>query len=166
MSSISARNSWLFLPGTDTGIAGNRGSGPPAQKLQPVRRGFHATRIRAAHGLCSASWPDCCANRSESERTLTSRTLRLFAKTPKDFKVWSQNLGHDDVLTTFYSYGQVDSRRQAEIIRDLAKPRPRRELDQPVEQQSFFWPYCSLFTAVYCRLSRSFFLAPSSSDMA
>jgi len=43
-------------------------------------------------------------------------------KTPEEFKAWSQNLGHEKVLTTFCSYGQVASARQGEIIRDLAKP--------------------------------------------
>jgi len=43
-------------------------------------------------------------------------------KTPEDFKAWSQNLGHEQVLTTFCSYGQVASARQGEIIRDLGKP--------------------------------------------
>jgi len=43
---------------------------------------------------------------------------------PEEFKAWSQNLGHDHVLTTFASYGQVASHRQAEIMRGLGKPRP------------------------------------------
>jgi integrase/recombinase XerD len=43
-------------------------------------------------------------------------------KTPEEFKAWSQNLGHEGVLTTFYSYGQVGSRRQGEIIRTLGEP--------------------------------------------
>jgi integrase len=40
--------------------------------------------------------------------------------TPESFKAWSQNLGHEKVLTTFLSYGQVESARQGEIIRGLA----------------------------------------------
>lgn len=44
-------------------------------------------------------------------------------RTPEDFKAWSQNLGHEEVLTTFYSYGQVGMRRQGEIIRGLVEPR-------------------------------------------
>jgi hypothetical protein len=28
-------------------------------------------------------------------------------RTPEEFKAWSQNLGHEDVLTTFRSYGAV-----------------------------------------------------------
>jgi integrase len=43
-------------------------------------------------------------------------------KTPEDFKAWSQNLGHEKVLTTFLSYGEVSYQRQGEIIRDLAAP--------------------------------------------
>ncbi len=44
-------------------------------------------------------------------------------KSPEEFKAWSQNLGHEGVLTTFLSYGDVASRRQAEIIRGLAAGR-------------------------------------------
>lgn len=42
---------------------------------------------------------------------------------PEEFKAWSQNLGHGHVLTTFNSYGQVASHRQAEIMRGFGKPR-------------------------------------------
>jgi len=38
------------------------------------------------------------------------------------FKAWSQNLGHENCLTTFSSYGEIAPSRQAEIIRGLAKP--------------------------------------------
>jgi len=44
-------------------------------------------------------------------------------KTPEDFKSWSQNLGHEGVLTTFYSYGEVQPQRQAEIFQQLKLPR-------------------------------------------
>lgn len=43
-------------------------------------------------------------------------------QTPEQFKAWSQNLGHEGVLTTFYSYGEVASSRQGEIIKALAQP--------------------------------------------
>jgi hypothetical protein len=33
-------------------------------------------------------------------------------RSPEEFKAWSQNLGHEGVLTTFYSYGTVAPRRQ------------------------------------------------------
>lgn len=41
-------------------------------------------------------------------------------RTPEEFKAWSQNLGHEGVLTTFMSYGTVASSRQSEIILGLA----------------------------------------------
>lgn len=40
-------------------------------------------------------------------------------QTPEQFKAWSQNLGHEEVLTTFYSYGYVADQRQGEIIHAL-----------------------------------------------
>lgn len=42
---------------------------------------------------------------------------------PEAFKAWSQNMGHDGVLTTFHSYGEVTLDRQAELIRGLARPK-------------------------------------------
>jgi integrase len=39
---------------------------------------------------------------------------------PEEYKAWAQNLGHEDVLTTFRSYGDVSRYRQAEIMRSFA----------------------------------------------
>jgi integrase len=39
--------------------------------------------------------------------------------TPEQFKAWSQNLGHDRVMTTLTSYGTVAPHRQAELIRGI-----------------------------------------------
>ena len=39
------------------------------------------------------------------------------------YKAWSQNLGHDGVLTTLLSYGKVATNRQGEIMQEMAKPR-------------------------------------------
>jgi len=51
------------------------------------------------------------------------KTLALLGericKSPEEYKAWSQNLGHENVLTTFSSYGDVARHRQAEIIRAL-----------------------------------------------
>ena len=41
--------------------------------------------------------------------------------TPEQFKAWSQNLAHENVLTTFNSYGTVTSDRQANILTELSK---------------------------------------------
>ena len=51
------------------------------------------------------------------------KTLALLGgqicKSPEEYKAWSQNFGHENVLTTFSSYGDVAGHRQAEIIRTL-----------------------------------------------
>jgi len=44
-------------------------------------------------------------------------------QSPEEFKAWSQNLGHEGVLTTFLSYGEVQSSRQVELIQQLGLPR-------------------------------------------
>ena len=41
------------------------------------------------------------------------------------FKAWSQNLGHESVLTTFSSYGVIPPARQGEILKHLRQPKPR-----------------------------------------
>ena len=50
-------------------------------------------------------------------------TLVQFGQTlcrdAEQFKAWSQNMGHDGVLTTFLSYGAVAPRRQGRIIQAL-----------------------------------------------
>lgn len=42
-------------------------------------------------------------------------------RSPEEFKAWSQNLGHEKVMTTFSSYGAVASHRQAALIRGLGQ---------------------------------------------
>jgi len=44
-------------------------------------------------------------------------------QSPEQFKAWSQNLGHEGVLTTFYSYGEVQESRQADIFKQFKEPR-------------------------------------------
>jgi len=40
----------------------------------------------------------------------------------EQFKAFSQNVGHENVMTTFKNYGSVSIERQAELIRQLAAP--------------------------------------------
>ena len=51
---------------------------------------------------------------------------------PEQFKTWSQNLGHEDVLTTFANYGTVSVDRQSEIMEIL---RSMLQPSQPTETQ-------------------------------
>lgn len=56
-------------------------------------------------------------------KTLVQLGLTL-CRDAEQFKAWSQNMGHDGVLTTFLSYGTVSHARQGEILRRLASARP------------------------------------------
>ncbi|MHC4322489.1 MAG: site-specific integrase, partial [Planctomycetota bacterium] len=44
---------------------------------------------------------------------------QMICRTPEEYKAWSQNLGHENVMTTFISYGDVPNQRQSEIIQNL-----------------------------------------------
>ena len=59
--------------------------------------------------------------------TLTSLGQRKCIS-PEEFKAWSQNLGHERVLTSLTSYGEVQPQRQAEIFKQLKKPRSNIDL--------------------------------------
>lgn len=61
------------------------------------------------------------------------RLGQALCRTPEEFKAWSQNLGHDQVLTTFTSYGPVDTHRQGDIIRSLAAAGSSEQTD-PMEE--------------------------------
>lgn len=58
----------------------------------------------------------------------------------EEMKAWSQNLGHEDVLTTFTSYGQVSTSRQGDIIRQLAMREESLSvrIESPPEVHAFF----------------------------
>jgi integrase len=49
--------------------------------------------------------------------------------TPEQFKAWSQNLGHERVMTTLTSYGTVAPHRQAELIRSMGAGKPKMTFD-------------------------------------
>ena len=55
-------------------------------------------------------------------KTLTQLGEQL-CSTPEQFKTWSQNLGHESVMTTLVSYGSVPAPRQADVMRQLGQPR-------------------------------------------
>jgi integrase/recombinase XerD len=106
---------------------------------------FPSTRIERgasggfeANGLKRNCWKSAAPIRTVFRDAFTSAGLRYFnphsfrktlirlgqsvCTTPEAFKAWSQNIGHEKVLTTFTSYGQVELHRQREIIHGLAKP--------------------------------------------
>lgn len=92
-----------------------------------------------ACGLLREHWQTAAAIRKIFKTAFTNADLPYFnphsfrntlvrqgeqlCQTPEEFKAWSQNLGHQGVLTTLYSYGVVQDYRQAELIKKLNEPR-------------------------------------------
>jgi integrase len=95
------------------------------------------TRHFEASGLDRKHWHSATPIRAVFKRAFTAAGLPYFnphsfrktlallggqiCKSPEEYKAWSQNLGHEHVLTTFSSYGDVGRQRQAEIIRGLGE---------------------------------------------
>jgi integrase/recombinase XerD len=73
------------------------------------------------------------ANPHSFRKTLVLLGERL-CRTPEEFKAWSQNLGHEQVLTTFSSYGNLTGRRQAELIRNLGHRSESPSNIDPIDQ--------------------------------
>jgi integrase/recombinase XerD len=90
----------------------------------PIRAIFKHAFERAGFGY---------ANPHSFRKTLAQLGERL-CHTPEEFKAWSQNLGHEQVLTTFSSYGQVQYERQAELIRRLASTADRALNGEAIDQ--------------------------------
>jgi len=81
------------------------------QDAAPIRRIF-----REAFQLANLPY----FNPHSFRHTLGALGERL-CTSAESFKAWSQNLGHEHVLTTFTSYGTVSEQRQAEIIGALGQ---------------------------------------------
>ncbi len=84
------------------------------QSAEPIRQVFRAAFTAA--GLTYAN--------PHSFRNTLTRLGERICRTPEEWKVWSQNLGHESEATTFVGYGHVPMDRHAEIMRALAAPRP------------------------------------------
>jgi len=85
----------------------------------PIRTIFHEAFIRAGLPYFNP----------HSFRNTLVRLGQDIGKTPEQFKAWSQNLGHEKVLTTFLSYDEVACQRQGEIILSLATPQQAIQSD-------------------------------------
>ena len=65
-------------------------------------------------------------------RDTLAELAKHYCRTPEDYKAWSQNLGHEDVLTTFRSYGSVATGRQIELMTKFRKSGPHDDNDLAV----------------------------------
>jgi integrase len=114
---------------------------------------FLATRVAlgpdrqfTAAGLARQHWSNASPIRTIFREAFVSTGLPYFnphsfrntivqlgqkvCQTPEQFKAWSQNLGHEKVLRTFLSYGEITCQRQGEIMRGLSmKPQQAMQPD-------------------------------------
>ena len=102
-------------------------------------------RVFKARGFIKEHWSTASPIRTIFKEAFKSADLPYFnphslrntlvtlgqtlCQSPEEFKSWSQNLGHEDVLTTLCSYGEVQQPRQGEIFQQLKKPRPAANQD-------------------------------------
>lgn len=115
---------------------------PATQTVVSPAHQFHASGVKREH------WRTAAPIRSIFREAFSAAGLPYFnphsfrntlvevgekrCRTPEEFKAWSQNLGHERVLTTFCSYGAVGTSRQREIIRRLVE-QPEREVPMVAE---------------------------------
>lgn len=69
-----------------------------------------------------------------SLRSTLAQMGQAQCRTAEEMKAWSQNLGHSQMMTTFASYGRIDTHRQFEIMERLGEP--RRQSSAPTEAQA------------------------------
>lgn len=106
---------------------------PKTNVMTGKDRRFHASGLKREH------WSTASPIRTIFKEAFESADLHYFnphsfrdtlvmlgqtlCQSPEEFKSWSQNIGHDNVLTTFTSYGAVQHQRQGEIFKQLKSPR-------------------------------------------
>jgi integrase len=106
--------------------------GPDDPLFPSTKVGLTDRGVFGALGLSRAYWSNAGPIRKVFRQAFESAGLPYFiphsfrktlvqigertCRTPEEFKAWSQNMGHEHVLTTFTSYGAVSSHRQAEIL--------------------------------------------------
>ena len=116
-------------------LLNERAFGPGDALFPKTRISVGASGQFESVGLMRQGWSNATAIRSIFKEAFKLAGLRYFnphsfrntlvrfgqqtCQTPEAFKAWSQNLGHDQVMTTLSSYGHVETRRQGELIRDL-----------------------------------------------
>ena len=77
-------------------------------RLTIDRTGDHEALVINQHGADSSA----ATHNPHSLRDTRAHLGETLCQSPEQFKAWSQNLGHEKVLTTLTSYGAVGNGRQ------------------------------------------------------
>lgn len=83
----------------------------------PIRKLFRRAFENAGFGYCNP----------HSFRKTLALLGQVVCRSPEEMKAWSQNLGHEAMMTTFTSYGTIPGYRQTEILNGLATASPSGE---------------------------------------
>ena len=136
-------NSKRFVEEWISFLTTKKGWGPDDPLFPATKVGLGPTRQFEVLGLERAHWGSATPIRKIFKEAFAAagmpyfnphsfrKTLATLAQdlctTPEALKAWSQNLGHEGVLTTLYSYGSVAAGRQAQLMRELGNPAPALE---------------------------------------
>ncbi len=117
--------------------------GPDDPLFPATEIGLDANRHFAPVGLSRRHWSSAATIRKIFRQAFERAGLPYFnphsfrktivvlgqrvCRTPEEYKAWSQNMGHEQVLTTLTSYGAVSADRQAEIMEQLRTAREQGE---------------------------------------
>lgn len=128
-NAVSIVENWISY------LEGERLWGPDDPLFPATQVAPDSNRQFAAVGVGRKGWRNAAAVRKIFRDAFASaglpysnphafrKTLARFGqqtcRTPEEYKAFSQNIGHEDVLTTFTSYGEVPLDRQAAILRSL-----------------------------------------------
>jgi integrase len=129
---------WIAFLRTEKGFGQEDPVFPKTRTVANAERGFHVD------GLDRVPWANGGPVRAIFKQAFESAGLpyfhpHLFRKTLMQvaydrkldleaLKAWSQNLGHEDIATTFSSYGTLSPNRQRELVRNAAAvPAPANE---------------------------------------
>jgi integrase len=125
--------------------------GPDDPLFPATRMDAGPDRLFHAVGLERKHWSSAGPIREVFRRAFAAAGLPYFAPhrlrntlvalgqkrchTPEEFKVWSQDLGHSQMLTTFTNYGNVSAGRQAELMRSMGvDPGDKAEVAEQMAQ--------------------------------
>lgn len=119
--------------------------GPDDPLFPATEIGLDKDGLFAPIGLKRTHWKTANAIRDIFRRTFEAAGLPYFhphsfrktlaqlgtamTTTTEEWAAWSQNLGHEDVKTTFQSYAKAPSHRQAEIFKNLSAKVSERRAD-------------------------------------
>lgn len=166
--------SWFFPVGDDVEqivhdwivfLTKERLYGPNDPLFPSTEVGLTAQGLFGVLGLLRSHWSNAGPIRKIFRQAFESTGLPYFnphsfrkalgqigerqCRTPEEFKAWSQNLGHEHVLTTFTSYGAVSSHRQAEILGNLSD-KPEVTDAQAPDSETISWVISHLQQRANC----------------